>query len=155
MHALSEMPAGLRRQTRVIAALVLALAVVGTASASTGSFSGKTKQGSKLTFRTTATSVVGFKTSVRALCLSLASGRSVLEFYPVLLQSPTRLTNGQFKITFKGESSTYITVTGHINSGSASGKVDVRYTKTLGTTPTGLLDIGACSAKTTWTARKT
>ncbi len=157
MHAYTCTFAGFGRRALLIATLVLALAVVGTAvsaSAST-SYSGKAKSGGKLTFHTTATKVIGFKTSVSALCVSVSSGASHLYVYPVLLQAPSKLTNGRFKITFSGESSTHITVTGKVSGSSASGKIDVRYSKTLGTTSTGLLDIGACSAKTTWTARKT
>jgi len=130
--------------------LVLALVVVGTAvsaNAST-SYRGNVKSGGKLSFHTTATSVVGFKTSVSALCVSVASGGSVLKVYPVLLQSPTKLASGRFKITFKGSSSTFITVTGSVKATSASGNINVRYTTTIG------MDIYACSSKTTWTAKK-
>ncbi len=134
---------------------MLALAFVGVASASTGShFRGETKQGFTVTFRTTAKSEVGFKTSVSALCVSIASGRSHLYIYPVLLQPPHKLASRQFKITFTAESSTHITITGSVKAGSASGSIDVRDTKTLGATSTRMLDIGACSGKTIWTARK-
>lgn len=145
---------GFKRRACVVAAFVLTLIVVGVASASGTSFHGQVKSGGKLSFRTTATSVVGFKASVSALCVSVTSGASKLYVYPVLLQSPTPLKSGHFKIVFTGSSSTKITVTGSITGKSASGKITVRYTKTLGTTSTGLLDIGACSAKTTWTAKQ-
>lgn len=131
-------------------ALALALFVVGTAVAASASTSyrGNVKSGGKLSVRTTATSVVGFKASVSPLCLSVASGGSVLKVYPVLLQSPTKLASGHFKINFHGSSSTYITVTGTVKAASASGKINVRYTTTIG------MDIYACSSKTTWTAKK-
>jgi hypothetical protein len=131
-------------------ALVLALAVVGTAiSASTStSYKGQVKGGGALSFRTTATSVVGFKASTSPLCVSVAAGSSVLKVYPVLLQAPKKMTNGHFTITFKGSSSTFITVTGTVKAKSAGGKIDVRYTTTIGT------NIYACSQKTTWTAKK-
>ena len=148
--------AGFGRRALLLATLVLALTVVGSAvsaSASTG-YSGKTKQKIKITFRTTPTTVVGFKTSVSVLCRSAVTGASKLVIYPVLLQSPTKLNSGRFTINFKGESSTTINVTGRIASGSASGKLNVKFTKTLGTTSTGLLDFGACQLKTTWTAKK-
>ncbi len=129
---------------------VLALAVAGaaiSASMST-SYRGTVKSGGKLSFRTTATSLVGFKASVSPLCVSVASGSSVIKVYPVLLQSPTKLTKGHFKITFQGSSSTFITVTGSVKAKSASGRINVRYTTTIGTA------IYACSSKTTWTAKK-
>ena len=98
--------------------------------------------------------MVGFKTSVSVLCRSAVTGASKLVIYPVLLQSPTKLTRERFTISFKGESSTTINVTGRITGSSASGKLNVKFTKTLGTTSTGLLDFGACQLKTTWTAKK-
>ncbi|MGZ4411530.1 MAG: hypothetical protein ACXVY8_05290 [Gaiellaceae bacterium] len=137
-------------------AVLLALAVVGAASAATsGRYQGKTKQGVKLSFRATPTSVVGFNTSVSALCVSAVSGRSVLEIYPVLRQPAGRIAaNGSFQLHFKGQSSTFIDISGRLRGSSASGRLDVRYTKTLGTTSSGLLDIGACSTHTIWTARR-
>jgi len=151
VHAYTHMLVGLRRRVLVISALVLALAVVGTAlSASTGAgYRGKVKSGGRLSFRTTATKVVGFKASVSPLCVSLAAGSSMLKVYLVRLQTPKKLKNGHFKITFHGASSTFITVTGTIKGKSASGRIDVHYTLTSGTV------IYACSQKTTWTARKT
>jgi hypothetical protein len=144
------MLAGFRRHVLVIAALVLALALVGAAvSAAAGSsYRGKVKGGGKLTFRTTATSVVGFKTSVTVVCISVAAAKSNQKIYPVLLQSPTKLKSGHFKINFKGPSSTFINVTGIVKAKSASGRIDVRYTSTIG------MDIYACSSKGTWTAKK-
>jgi hypothetical protein len=50
--------------------------------------------------------------------------------------------------------STTITVTGRISGSSASGKLNVNFTKTLGTTSAGLLDFGACQLKTSWTAKE-
>jgi hypothetical protein len=146
---------GFKRHVRILAVLVLALAVVGAASASAGGhFRGKTETGFSVTFRTTATRVVGFKTTVVANCLSARSNRS--DVYPVwMLQSPHRLAKGQFKLTFGGKSSTSITVTGHVKARSASGRISVSYEKTLGTTPEGIIDLGLCSANTTWTAHKT
>jgi hypothetical protein len=136
--------------------LVLALAVVSAASASSGShFSGKTKQHFVVSFRTTSKSVVGFKTSSSVLCRSVVTGASKLVIYPILLQSPYPLKKASFTITFKGESSTKIVVTGLIKGGSASGKLNVSFSKTIGTTSSGLLDIAACQLKTTWTARQT
>ena len=155
MHAFMRTLARLGRHTLVVAALSLSLAVAGAASVSVGvHYSGKAKNGGKLSFRTTSTSVVGFKTSVNALCVSVAGAMSKLYVYPVLLQSPTRLKKGHFTITFKGSSSTRIIVTGIVKEKSASGNITVNYSKTLGVTSTGLLAIGSCSAKTTWTAKK-
>ncbi len=155
MSAAARRLAHLRLHVLMIALLALALLVVGAAGSATAatSYKGKTKQKLPISFRTTATSAVGFKTTVRSLCIAAATSRSVLEFYPVLLQKPTKLTNGRFTINFKGKSSTFITVKGKVNGASASGSIDVRYTKSIGMTSTGLLEIAACSAKTTWTAK--
>jgi hypothetical protein len=64
------------------------------------------------------------------------------------VQSPTKLKNGRFTITFKGPSSTYITVTGRVKGKSASGRINIHYTLTNG------MVIYACQQKTTWTAKK-
>jgi hypothetical protein len=141
---------GSSRRALLLVALVLALTLVGaalSAGAST-SYKGKFKGGGQLSFRTTATSVVGFKGSASPLCISVAAGSSILKVYPVLLQSPTKLKNGLFTINFKGPSSTYITVTGKVTGNSASGRINIHYTLTSGTT------IYACQQKTTWTAKK-
>jgi hypothetical protein len=141
---------GSSRRALLLVALVLALTLVGaalSASAST-SYKGQFKGGGKLSFRTTATSVVGFKGSASPLCISVATGSSILKVYPVLLQSPTKLKSGRFTINFKGPSSTYITVTGKVTGSSASGRINIHYTLTSGTT------IYACQQKTTWTAKK-
>jgi hypothetical protein len=148
VHTYTRTLAGFRRHLRVLAVLVLALAVVGTASAAGSLYKGKVKAGGKLSFRTTATSVVGFKASPTVLCISVATGSSILEVHYLPLQTKKPLKNGHFKITYKGPFSTYVTVTGTVKGASASGKLDLRYTKTSGTT------IYACSCKSTWTARK-
>lgn len=141
---------GLRRHVSLLVALVLALTVIGaavSASAST-SYKGKVKAGGTLSFRTTATSVVGFKAWPTVLCISVAPASSLLEVHYLPLQTKTPLKSGHFKITYKGAFSTYVTVTGTVKGASASGKLDVRYTRTSGTT------IYACSCKSTWTAKK-
>ena len=149
MKASASMLAVFRCRFRVIAVLVLALAIVGTASAAGSLYKGKVKAGGTLSFRTTATSVVGFKASPTVLCLSVASGNSFIEVHYLPLQTKTPLKNGHFKITYKGPSSTHVTVTGTVNGASASGKLDLGYTKTSGIT------IYACQCKSTWTAKKT
>ena len=148
MHAYTRMPASLRRHVRVLAVLVLALTVISTASAAGSLYKGKVKAGGTLSFRTTATSVVGFKASPTVLCISVATGGSFIEVHYLPLQTKKPLKNGHFTITFRGSSSTFITVTGTVKAKSASGKIDVRYTTTIGT------NIYACSQKTTWTAKK-
>jgi len=118
-------------------------------------YKGKTDQDYKLSFRATRAVVTGFSTSVSALCVSAASARSKIDIYPVLLESAGTLeANGQFKLSFKGKSSTFIDVSGQVQGRTASGRLEVRYNKTLGATSTGLLAIGACSAKTTWMAQR-
>jgi hypothetical protein len=150
VHTFTRMFADFRRHALLLVALVLALAVVGTAvsaSAST-SYRGKVKSGGRLSFRTTATKVVGFKASVSPLCISVAAAKSILKVYPVLLQAPTKLKKGHFKINFKGSGSTFITVTGTVKAKSASGRIHVHYTTTIG------MDIYGCQQNTTWTAKK-
>jgi hypothetical protein len=140
---------GFRRHLRVVTVLVLALVVVGTAvSASTStSYKGKVKGGGALNFRTTATSVVGFKASTSPVCVSVAAASSMVKIYFVRLQSPTPLKNGRFTINYHGPSSTYITVTGTVKGKSASGRINLHYTLTSGMT------IYACQQKATWTAK--
>lgn len=153
------MRTGSRRFARyvgLLVLLVLTLAVVGAAvSAVTSSrYSGKTKQGPKVSFRTTATSVIGFKTSVSVPCSSAVTGNRVTDIRPVSMpNSPLR--NGHFTSTFKIPTiALVIVVKGTVNGKSASGSVDVRYTKVIGMTSTGLQDIAGCFAKTTWTAKR-
>ncbi len=149
MHTFTHALAGLRRHVSLLVALVLTLAVVGTAisaSAST-SYKGKVKGGGALSFRTTATSVVGFKASTSPVCVSVAAASSMVKIYFVRLQSPTPLKKGHFTINFHGPSSTYITVTGTVKGKSASGRINLHYTLTNGTV------IYACQQKATWTAK--
>lgn len=143
---------------RPIAGATLAVLLCGLAApaaAATVDYKGKTAQGqgSKVTFSATAKKVKGFKTSASVLCVSAVTSKSLVEAYPVLLQSPTPLKKGKFTIVFTGPSSTTITVKGKLSGNKASGSLDIKYTKTLGYTSGGLLDIGACSANTTWTAK--
>ena len=156
MHAFTRTPVGSRRQLRVVAILVLALALVGTAVAASMSttYKGTTKQKIKVTLRATATKAVSFKASPNVLCGSAVTGNSKLVLYAVSLKTPSKIKNGRFTMTFKGESSTTISVTGRIQGSSASGKLNIKFSKTIGTTSTGLLDIAACQLKTTWTAKK-
>jgi len=138
------------RRVPLLVALVLTLILVGTAlsAAASTSYKGKIKGAGKLSFRTTATSVVGFKASASPLCVSLAAGSSMVKVYLVRLQSPKKLKNGRFTINFHGPSSTYITVTGKVKGKNASGRINLHYTLTNGTV------IYACQQKATWTAKK-
>ena len=156
MHADSRMFAGIGRYVAILAALVLILAVVGAAVSATANarYSGKTKQGPKVSFHTTATSVVGFKTSVSVPCSSVATGNRVTDIRPVSMPK-SALRNGRFMITFKNPTNALVIIAkGTVKGGSASGFVDVRYTKIIGTTSTGLMDIAGCYAKTTWKAKQ-
>ena len=149
MHTFIRMPKGFRRRATLLVALVLALILVGVAlpaSAST-SYKGKVKGGGALSFRTTATSVVGFKASTSPVCVSVAAGSSMVKIYFVRLQSPKPLKNGRFTINYHGHSSTYITVTGTVKGKSASGRINLHYTLTSGMT------IYACQQKATWTEK--
>jgi hypothetical protein len=137
-------------------ALLVALTLVGGAfsASSSASYKGKTKQKVKVTLRATATKALSFKASPNILCASVVTGNSKLVLYAVSLKTPSKLKNGRFTMTFKGESSTTITASGRITGNSASGKLNVKFSKTIGMTSTGLLDIAACQLKTTWTAKK-
>lgn len=149
MHTFLRMPTGFKRRAPLLVALVLALILVGVAlpaSAST-SYEGKVKGGGALSFRTTATSVVGFKASTSPVCVSVAAGSSMVKIYFVRLQSPKPLKNGRFTINYHGPSSTYITVTGTVKGKSASGSINLHYTLTSGMT------IYACQQKAAWTAK--
>jgi hypothetical protein len=128
---------------------------VGAASASGAvKFKGKLQQGPKVTFRATATKVIGFSTSVSALCSSMTTGRHVGDVRP--LAFPTSpLRNGHFKITLKiPPISLVATATGTVKRTLASGALKVSYMKSIGTTPTGLIDFATCLAKTTWKAKR-
>ena len=150
MHTFRRTLTGFRHRALLLVALALALAVVGTAiSASTStSYKGKVKGGGALSFRTTATSVVGFKASTSPLCISVAAASSMVKIYFVRLQTPKPLKNGHFTINYHGPFSTYITVTGTVKGKSASGRINLHYTLTNGTV------IYACQQKATWTAKK-
>jgi hypothetical protein len=140
------MPTALGRRICVLLALLLALAIVGAASGAGSLYKGKVKAGGTLSFRTTATSVIGFKATPTVLCTSVAG--SLIEVHYLPLQTKKPLKNGHFKITYKGAFSTYVTVTGTVKGATASGRLNLRYTKTSGMT------IYACSCKSAWTAKK-
>ncbi len=156
MHIFRSVSTNARRRALLLVALVLALAAVGAAVAASASttYKGTTKQKEKVTLRATATKALSFKASPNVLCGSAVTGNSKLVLYAVSLKTPGKITNGRFTMTFKGESSTTISVTGRISGSSASGKLNIQFSKTIGTTSTGLLDIAACQLKTTWTAKK-
>lgn len=149
MHTFRRVPTNARRRALPLVALVLALAAVGAAVAASAStsYKGTVKGGGALSFRTTPTSVVGFKASTSPVCLSVAAGSSTVKIYFVRLQSPTPLKNGRFTINYHGPSSTYITVTGTVKGKSASGRINLHYTLTSGTV------IYACQQKATWAAK--
>lgn len=142
---------------KVIVATALATALAGgvggPAAAGGTHFKGKTAQGPKVTFQVKPKSLSGFKTSASVLCVSVVTGRSVMDIYPVLLQSPTKVKKGKFSILFTGENGLNVTVKGKVTGDTARGSLKVRYNKTIGSTSTGLLGIAACLADTTWTAK--
>ena len=144
------------RRTLIAAASVVLLAggVAAPASAGPSHFKGKTAQKSAVTFTASSKKVSGFKTSLWVLCVSVVTGSSEGEVYPILLQSPTRLKKGKFTMLFTGENGTNITVKGKVTGDTAKGSLAVGYDKIIGYTSTGLLDIAACVADTTWTAKK-
>jgi hypothetical protein len=138
------------RRALLLVALALALALVGTAlSASSGAkYRGKVKGGGALSFRTTATKVIGFKASTSPLCISVAAASSMVKVYLIRGLPSAKLKNGHFKINYHGPFSTYITVTGKIKGKKASGRINFHYTLTNGTV------IYACQQKATWKAKR-
>ncbi|MFN8129323.1 MAG: hypothetical protein U0R28_11035 [Candidatus Nanopelagicales bacterium] len=90
---------------------------------------------------------------VGVLRVSVATGRSLREIYPVVFKSGVERMGNTFTFLYDGPSSTLVRVTGRGKGSKVSDSVKVQYNKTLGMTSTGVLDIGACSAKTTWTAK--
>ena len=137
----------------VIAAAALVFGIGAPATAKGVGYKGKTAQGSEVTVRASAGKVSQFKTTVRALCIAAASGKSVLEWYPVRLPAPVERTGKRFTIDFRGSNSSHVTAKGKFTGNKANGSLKVAYTNTLGMTPGGLLIIGACSAETTWSAK--
>jgi hypothetical protein len=134
-------------------AVVLAGGVAGPAAAGGTHFKGKTEQGPKVTFTVKPKSVSGFKTSASVLCVSVVTGRSVMDIYPVLLQSPVKVKKGKFTIHLTGDDGLDVTANGKVTGDHAKGSLKIRYNKVIGSTSTGLLDIAACLADTTWTAK--
>jgi hypothetical protein len=134
-------------------AAVLVGGFAGPAAAGGTHYKGRTEQGPKVSFTAKPKSVSGFKTSSSALCVSVVTGRSVMDIYPVLLQSPVKLKKGKFTIVYTGDDGLNITVTGKVTGSKAKGSLKIGYNKIIGSTSTGLLDIAACLADTTWTAK--
>jgi hypothetical protein len=135
------------RRLSVVIALVLALVLAASALAAGGRYKGKVKSGGALSFRTTATSVVGFKASVSPVCTSVAG--SMVKIYLIRGLPKGSLKNGHFTIKYHVPAfSTYVTVTGKVGSSSASGRINVHYTLLNGTV------IYACQFKGPWSATK-
>lgn len=147
------------RRRWVILGLVLALILAGAASGrGMSAFHGTTKQHSKVSFRATGKSVVGFKTSVWSLCNSATGPKSEYMWFAVNDEKQIPVKNGRFETTYTGDyaalNGSHITVSGRISGGSANGNVKVSFTTSLGIQPgTGNLYIAACSGRTTWSAK--
>jgi len=140
-----------RAYVAVAAAAAMALSA-SPASAKGVRYQGKNGQGSSVSLRISPSTARGFTTSVGVLCVSVATGRSLREIYPIAFKAPVQRKGKKFSFLFDGPSSTLVTVTGRVKGSKVTGSLKVQYNKTLGMTSTGLLDIGACSVKTTWSA---
>ncbi len=116
-------------------------------------YRGENGQGTSVSVRVSPSRASHFSTSVGVLCVSVTTGRSLREIYPVVFKSGVERKGNTFTFLYDGPSSTLVTVTGRVKGSKVSGSVKVQYNKTLGMTSTGVLDIGACSAKKTWAAK--
>jgi hypothetical protein len=150
MRAGTRLLVSLTRRLLVVAALALALVMVGSAlSASASSiYKGKVRSGGALRFQATATKVSGFQASVSPVCTSI-NASPMVKVYLIRGLPSAALRNGNFTIKWHGPSSTYITVTGKIRGSSASGSINIHYTL-LG----GGAALYACQFKGPWTAAR-
>lgn len=152
MNKLGVVSAGVIRRSRVVAVFLLAALVLGSAvSASTGGrYKGKTKQGLSVAFRVSGSSLTGFVLSGSAICIS--ASKSATEIYPVKAPKAGKLSaGGGFTISYV-KNTTHATITGKVSGSSASGRINLHYTK-LWQAPT--LETATCWVKTTWSARRT
>lgn len=147
-----------------IGVAILVAAPASAVAASSSSFTGKTAQKVKISFRAGKTSVSGLKTSLNVLCLtSYPSSRSAIEIVTVSQRSSVALHGGKFTLTLPAPIShpttkEVTTVTGTVHSQSASGTIKSYYLKnwTVYNPATGMyeLALASCAGKTTWTARR-
>jgi len=141
----------------ILALAALALIPVASAGAS-GHYKGKTKQKEPVAFRATSSSVVGFTATASVFCMS--ANKSEIEIRSIAASPHTgRITaGGKFTLKYvKGGD--HVTVSGKVGSSSASGRLEIRYSKwwQAFNPATGYYvgEAAACQVTTTWTARRT
>ncbi|HVP03602.1 MAG TPA: hypothetical protein VMT10_13605 [Solirubrobacteraceae bacterium] len=152
-----------RKQLAIALATVL-IAPIATVAASTSSFTGKTAQKVKISFRASTTSVSDLKTSLDVLCLTAyPASKSATEIIAIRQQRPAALRGGKFTLTLPApiahpSKREVTTITGTIHGQSASGTLKSFYLKNwqVYNPATGMYDLAlaSCAGKSTWTARR-
>ena len=136
----------------VILSLIAALVLSGAVSAgASGHYKGKTKQGLSVSLRVSGSSVTAFSLSGDAICIS--ASKSASEFYALKAAKAGVLKGGgRFTISYV-KNTTHVQVSGRVSGSSASGSVNVHYTKLwlAGTSS----EAATCWLKTTWSAKTT
>jgi hypothetical protein len=133
----------------LLAALVLAGAV---SAAAGGRYKGKTKQGRPVSFRVTKSSVIGFKLTGNAICIS--AHKSEMETYPLVVKKKGKLkAGGKFVISYikHVHGTTNVKVSGRVSGNSASGRVILHYDKVWSAPQ---VEGAVCWVKTTWKAKR-
>jgi hypothetical protein len=141
----------------ILALAALALIPLASAGAS-GNYKGKTKQKLPVAFRATSSSVVGFRATASVFCMS--ANKSQIEIRSIAA-SPHKgriKAGGKFTLIYvKGGD--HVTVSGKVGSSSASGRLEIRYSKWWQAlnSATGFYEreMAACQVTTTWIARRT
>lgn len=143
-----EVPRHLRT---VFVFLIVALVLAGTVSASGGGhYGGKSKQGLPVSFRVSGSSVTAFSLTGNAICIS--ANKSANESYVLKSSKSGRiLSGGTFKISYV-QKTTHVEITGKVSGNSASGRVELHYTKLW--LVSGQMEAATCWIKTNWSAKK-
>jgi hypothetical protein len=139
------------RALLILSAVVGLLVASASASASPGSYKGRTDQNRAVTFKVAKGQVRSFQAGVMTFCL--AGTDSSLETDAVANVPPIRLDRaGRFSWTAPDRTDGVIemTVTGRVRAGKATGKVVLR--RPHSSFEDGTTMFGQCSAERRWTA---
>ncbi|MGD0166764.1 MAG: hypothetical protein ABSC51_05665 [Gaiellaceae bacterium] len=144
----AEVPRRLRAVSAfLIAALVLASAV---AASGGGLYKGKSKQGLPVSFRVSGTAVKSFSLTGNAICIS--ASKSANESYVLRSAKTGKLSGrGAFTISYV-KNTTHVKITGKVSGKSASGRVELHYTKLWQVS--GQLQPVTCWINTNWTVKR-
>jgi len=156
----------MKATNRVVLAGVALLAIGCSAAfaSSSTTFSGKTGQKAKISFRASSTAVSELKTNVTVSCLGAYPVlKHELVVMPIASGGPARVHSESFTFTIpapvshKPGKNERTVVTGRIHGHSASGSIKTLFGKTWPVTDpyTGSItvEVGSCAANTTWSAR--